>query len=145
MSECYTDEIQDGDVLELTLVGGTTHFNSSIYNTSGWYCEPMATDTYEGSERAFHFQHPGGYQNCIVTLESNCGDLSLGALIWDVDTQGCPVQGSYVPACEWSNNVDSGNENLILYEYHPTNYLIVVDAKQPVDANFTLSVSCSLF
>ena len=87
MSECHTDEIQDGDVLRLTLVGGTTHFNSTIYSTSGWYCEPMATDTYQGPERAFHFQHPGGSQNCIVTLESNCGDLSLGALVWDVNTQ----------------------------------------------------------
>ena len=48
ISECQTDVIGDGDILELSTVGGTNHFNSTIYNSSGWYCSPMYPNAYGG-------------------------------------------------------------------------------------------------
>ena len=78
-----------------------------------------------------------------VKLESECGDLTLVALEWDINNQGCPYQGAYVTGCEWSNSTNNSDEEIIIYDYYPTSYLLIVDAKNPVDANFRLSVQCS--
>ena len=110
----------------------------------------MYPNTYEGSERIFHFEHPGASeystgQTCTVTLESDCGDLTLAALEWNVNTNGCPEYGSYTTGCEWSNTIGDGNEEILFYDYNQASYLIIVDSQYPVDANFRISVACSVF
>ena len=126
----------------MSLSGGTTHFDESIYSQSAWYCSPLYTDDYSSPERAFSFTHPGGFHTCSIELESSCEDLTLVVIRWDVDALGCPGYNNTPHTCDWSNDPADALDEIQIFDNNPTKYMIVVDSATPADANFKISVSC---
>ena len=124
------------------LLGGTSHFDQSIYSQSAWYCSPLYQGDYSSPERVFSFTHPGGFHTCDVELDSRCEDLTLVVIRWDVDVDGCPGYGNTPHTCDWSDEAIGDTEHIQIFDNNPTKYLIIVDAAQSVDANFKISVSC---
>ena len=90
------------------------------------------------------FLHPGQDKYCSVSLETPCADLDLFALRHDVYTFGCPTTQTLGVSCEASvTNGPARDESIdYLYENNEQWYMIVVDAKNPQEDWFRLSVSC---
>ena len=139
--DCAVDFIDCGDEIVMSTEGGTTYeyFNSSQYTS--WYEISSNDNDYNGSERGFFFNHPGGGA-AQLTLTSSCGDADLFA--FHLPDGECPVASC--PTCQTSvSSQKSGTQDDViqLFDNNPTTHMIVVEGPPEGFAVFTLKVECA--
>ena len=85
---------------------------------------------------------------CDIEVETRCGDFDLIAFPYNVEADGCPVPDyPLYPqySCEMSSKRGVGRtDKLKLYESSSEErlYLVIVDAPDPTEEWFRLSVNC---
>ena len=144
---CVGGYIWEGETVDGSTTGETNYFTKAHYSSREWYCEVDFDGNYDSVERSFIFLHPGtGF--CYAELETRCGDFDLIGLRYDVEQNGCPIPDQTMPGanpCEMSATRGLGRtEDLTMYENINAQvpYLIIVDAPNPTDEWFRLSVTC---
>jgi hypothetical protein len=146
--QCASGRLFDGDVVDATTEGATNYFTRSVYSGPDWGCSATWDGDYNSPEHAFIFVHPANNSSCEIELETRCGDFDLLAFKHNVEADECPIAGdplwpSYT--CEMSDKRGVGRtESLMLAEssFEEQIYMIVVDAPEPTEEWFRLSVDC---
>ena len=107
---------------------------------ASWYCYVFPEGDYSGSERIYHFRHPGT-GTVTIELDSPCADLDLFSFQWEywVTEQTCPTASNTLN-CDVAKG--SGGGSVSIFDNSVSNYLIVVDGPEPVSDIFALSVTC---
>ena len=146
--QCASSRLFDGDVVDATTSGATNFFTTAHYDSESWGCSPGFDGDYASPEHSFIFLHPANGMYCDIEVETRCGDFDLIAFPYNVDADQCPVAGyPLYPqySCEMSAKRGVGRtDSLKLYESSPEEklYLVVVDAPEPTEEWFRLSVNC---
>ena len=145
--QCASARLFDGDVFDATTSGATNYFTKDHYNSREWGCDASFDGNYDSPEHSFIFVHPAqGF--CNIEVETRCGDFDLLAFPYNVEADGCPIAGNPLPqeySCEMSSKRGTGRtESLTLYENSTEEklYLVIVDAPEPTEEWFRISVDC---
>ena len=136
--ECVKQQLTCGERLIDTTEAGTRVMTDEEY--ASWYCYVFPEGDYSGSERIYHFRHPGT-GTVTIELDSPCADLDLFSFQWEywVTEQTCPTASNTLN-CDVAKG--SGGGTVSIFDNSVSNYLIVVDGPEPVSDIFALSVTC---
>jgi hypothetical protein len=113
-------------------------YDGSVYQ--GWYCI-TSSGGYDGPERVFAWQHPGG-GNATIELTSPCGELDLFVVRWPYfhTEHECPTEGSTSVICDVPLGSSAGS--VTVYENDPAYYLIIIDGPTGDEENFAITAEC---
>ncbi len=135
--DCLTGTISCNETILGTTQGGSDVFDGQGYGA--WFCSPVESSEYTGSERVYAWEHPGD-GNATISLYTPCDDLDLFAIYWEDDSV-CPIPKYSIAECE--GDVGSGaDREFVIWNNEPRRYLLVVDGPAGEEAPFELSVTC---
>jgi hypothetical protein len=138
LDTCVTDVLRCGPEKFSSTKGTVSAFGRVEYGAWGSVGGPDVA--FNGGERVFAFNHPGGGDVSVV-LQSPCENLDLIAVSWAWgDLATCPTASDLPTLFQASQN--PGDDMLVLTATEPTPFLIFVDGPPAKEANFKLSASC---
>jgi hypothetical protein len=132
---CLSGTIACGESVTATTEGGSEHFRAVHYEA--FYCL-VPDGLYTGPERVYAIELEGDVL-ATFSLYSPCGDLDL-VVLRDDEAGPCPAEDQLLTECE--ADVSAGSGSTSVWTDRPSRYLVIVDGKDPLEANFELSVSC---
>ena len=136
---CVTATIGCGDVIDASTEGGSTDIDSEVYESA--FCFIPYND-HDGPERVYAFTFDTEPTYATITLEADCGDLSIAALRWS-DEASCPSGDDHgIANCEGTTDSDGATLTLYTDGSDPDRYLISVDGPSDAERAFRLSVTC---
>ncbi len=135
---CLSGSISCGQSITATTVGGSDHFGAAHYEN--FFCL-IPDATYNGTERVYAMDLPAE-SVAEISLFSPCGDLDLVVLRWE-DEDSCPTTSTAVAQCE-AETTSAGGTITDLYSDRDSRYLVIVDGKENLEENFTVSVDCEV-
>lgn len=138
---CITDELQCGDVIYGTTVGGSTAYDHEQYDA--WTCGGPATNLdWSAAERIYEIWVAPG-QSATVRLYIECGALTLRTVH---TTDVCPVEleKHCVYAGLTSPNSQIREHELFNHGANPVSarHEVVVDGRDGFEGNYRLDVIC---
>lgn len=137
--DCLSGSIACGSSVTGTTVGGSDVLDEAFYEAV--FCF-VPSDTYAGAERVYTFVLPAATVASIA-LDSPCADLDLVVVRWEEEKR-CPRENSLTGACDADAGPGDGRvDDLWSSNDDDARYLLVVDGKDDVEHNFTLSVTCT--
>ncbi len=135
--DCLSGTIGCGETITATTVGGSEAFDAARYEDA--YCF-IPYVSYDGAERVYAFVLQADSTASFV-LDSPCADLDLVVMRWDEEAS-CPGSDHLISECQADDGKGGGSvENL--WNSNDSRYLVIVDGKDEVEHNFSLSVSCA--
>ena len=136
---CAFAEIKCGDTIESTTQNGSRNFGDDFYQKG--HCTPQRND-YEASPEAVYKLRLDGNVKAVIRLDSNCADLDPFAISWSENR--CPTTSSNIRECEFDDKSGGGTIVLTTVD-NPQTYLVGVDGKYGAEANFRMTIECSLY
>lgn len=142
IDECVSKEIECGQVLLDTTEGGTEILDAEGYQD--WFCgTDVFYSDYDSPERIYNFEHPGD-GSVTISLDTPCANLDLFAVMWVswAEDGVCLQNGSAgIYSCEHdTDNHDTAE--ITIWDNQVRNYFVIVDAPEPEEEPFQLTVTC---
>jgi hypothetical protein len=140
---CYQGELQCGDVITDTTVGGLSQLNYAAYED--WWCLGHAglNQNYDAPERSYYFYHPPGKSVKIkLSTPSDCRKTMSLRAVWVSNESEC-LTGNQMPGDCTAGYAAAGSGELIDSTYPDYKYRIIVDGRGGAEGVYTLEVECN--
>jgi len=138
LATCQTGELFCGDFIQATTVGGSTHYDETIYEPAG---AGTSLEDWSAPERVYAFRQPVNTP-IRVSLYSPCRDINiLLCLGWECSDANGVSQSSCNAALEF--DADGARfRDLPGPTSGPRNWELIVDGQDGDSGNFALRVEC---